>query len=239
MNYISDITKSVQNNQISQNIMEKIISNPGLQHLAEKVFLNLDVEDLKICGQINQSCKQILENPMFWLKKFRNLSKENRKEWINVITSVKNSDKQNAIMTYLQLSLKKEALVDLPCYTNPAIQDKFKKRIRKSCEKWGRSSDEDLEIVKILAPLTDNPNAPNIDGKTPIYWAAKRGHIEIVKILAPLTENPNVPDKNGKTPFDIAKNEEIRTILESFKLSKKRTNAEPPKPQPTKHSRKQ
>ena len=35
--------------------MEKIFSNPGLQHLAEKVFWNLDAEDLKICAQINQS----------------------------------------------------------------------------------------------------------------------------------------------------------------------------------------
>ena len=44
--------------------MEKIIKNPGLQHLAEEVFWNLDVEDLKICAQINQSCKQILQNPI-------------------------------------------------------------------------------------------------------------------------------------------------------------------------------
>ena len=48
--------------------MEKLICNPGLQHLAEKVFLNLDGKDLKICGQINQICKQMVENPLFWLK---------------------------------------------------------------------------------------------------------------------------------------------------------------------------
>ena len=42
-----------------------------------------------------------------------------------------------------------------------------------------------LEIVKILAPLTDNPNAPNECGQTPIYWATQYGHTEIVKILAP------------------------------------------------------
>ena len=47
--------------------MEKIINNPGLQHLVGKVFFNLNVEDLEICAQINQACKQILEDPMFWL----------------------------------------------------------------------------------------------------------------------------------------------------------------------------
>ena len=73
--------------------MEKIISNPGLQHLSEKVFWNLDVDNLKICSQINQPCKQTLENPIFWLKKFRSLSKKNQKDWIKVIKDVKNSNK--------------------------------------------------------------------------------------------------------------------------------------------------
>ena len=45
--------------------MEKIINNAGYQHLTEEIFWNLDFDDLKICGQINQSCKQILQNPIF------------------------------------------------------------------------------------------------------------------------------------------------------------------------------
>ena len=57
------------------------------------------------------------------------------------------------------------------------------------------------EIVKILAPLTDNPNAPNNNGETPIHEAAYIGHAEIVKILAPLTDNPNVPNNFGETPI--------------------------------------
>ena len=65
----------------TDNTLEKILNNPGLQHLAENIFWNLDVEDLKICGQINQSCKQIMKNPMFWLKKFETLSKD--KEELN------------------------------------------------------------------------------------------------------------------------------------------------------------
>ena len=82
--------------------MESIINNPGLQHLAEKIFWNLDTEQLKICGLINLSCKQMLENPLFWLKKFKNLSMANLKDWIKVIKLVKNSEKINAIISYLQ-----------------------------------------------------------------------------------------------------------------------------------------
>ena len=94
--------------------MENIITNPGLQHLAEKIFWNLDVEHLKICGLINQSCQQLLDDPMFWLRKFVGLSKDNQKDWIKVIQSVKNSEKEKAVIFYLQWNLKKEALVDLP-----------------------------------------------------------------------------------------------------------------------------
>ena len=40
------------------------------------------------------------------------------------------------------------------------------------------------EIVKILVPLTDNPNTPNEDGETPIKWAISNGLLEIIPILA-------------------------------------------------------
>ena len=38
------------------------------------------------------------------------------------------------------------------------------------------------EMVKILAPLTENPNALDGFGLTPIHHAASYGHTEIVKI---------------------------------------------------------
>ena len=84
--------------------MEKIVNNPGLQHLAEKVFFNLNVEDLKMCARINQSCEQILENPMFWLRIFGDiLSKEDQNEWIKIIQSLEeNSKERKAIIPYLQ-----------------------------------------------------------------------------------------------------------------------------------------
>ena len=213
--------------------METIIRNPGLQHLAQEVFWNLNVEELRICAQITQSCKQILKNPIFYLRKFNGLSKKNQKDRINTIQSVKNPEKGIAIISYLQWNLKKDAFVDLPCYSRPAVQDDFNRRIKKICMKE-ELSDEDMEIVKILAPLTDNlneygitpinwaaynghseivkilapltniPNAPSCDGSTPIFWAACNGHTQIVQILAPLTDNPNAPDNYGETPIYVA-----------------------------------
>ena len=178
--------------------MEKIITIPGLQHLAEKVFLDLDVQDLNMCAQINQSCKQILESPIFWMKKFRSPSKqENQKEWIFKAAQ----DGYTEIVKIL-----------VPLTDNPNAPNI-----------WGFSTPIHMaacnghtEIVEILAPMTKNPDAPNVEGATPIYWASYNGHIEIVKILAPLTENPNAPDKHGVTPiFHAAKNghTEIVNIL--------------------------
>ena len=56
--------------------------------------------------------------------------------------------------------------------------------------------EEDIDHVKILAPLTYNLNAPDGDGYTPIYNAANNGHTEIVKFLAQLTGIPNPPNEN-------------------------------------------
>ena len=39
-------------------------------------------------------------------------------------------------------------------------------------------------------PLTDNPNAPNRWGVTPIHQAAYNRHTEIFQLLVPLTDNP-------------------------------------------------
>ena len=183
--------------------MEKILNNPGFEHLAENILWNLDHDVLEVCGQINESSKQILNNPMFWIRKFEGLSKGNQKDWIKVIQSVRNSAKETSIVSYLKWNLKKEAVVDPPCYSNPAVQDDLRKNILESCKKR-KSSDEGTEIVKILAHLTDNPNAPDEVGRTPIYWAAFNGYTEIVKILAHLTDNPNLPDENGETPINWA-----------------------------------
>ena len=90
--------------------------------------------------------------------------------------------------------------------------------------------------------MTDNPNAPDKLGETPIHIAAMRGHTEIVKILAPLTDNPNAPIKNRVTPIykaEINGHTEIVNILKSYKKSAKRSTIfEPSFTQSTKRPRK-
>ena len=114
--------------------MEKIIKNPGLQHLAENIFLNLNYADLKKCQLINQSAGQILDNPVFWITKLmqEGLSRENQRDWIKTIQSEANAEKKKHIASYLEWNLKKN-LFDLPCYTKPVVQERFRKKIQKIC----------------------------------------------------------------------------------------------------------
>ena len=97
--------------------MEKIINNPGLQHLAEKVFSNLELKDLEVCAMINQLSKQILDNPIFWLKKFvsRGMSKKNETEWAKAIKSGIKYNKKKQIILYMKWHMRTpQEKVDFP-----------------------------------------------------------------------------------------------------------------------------
>ena len=142
------------------------------------------------------------------------VSEENQNDWIHAIQSETNFEMKRNIVNYLSWNLKKEKCFDLPCYAKPVAQEDFWNKIFRAAKhpEWKG----DVELVEIIAPLTDNPNAPNDYGNTPIYKAACNGYTEIVKILAPLTDNPNIPNKDGSTPFAVAKNTEIQEILKTY-----------------------
>ena len=112
--------------------MEKIVNTSGLQHLAENVFLDLNYELLKECFKINSSCREILENPFFWLKLFiqRGLSKENQKDWHRAIQLVKNTDLEKNISSYLKRSSKNPRVVDIPCYINEDTIMEYSKMLK-------------------------------------------------------------------------------------------------------------
>ena len=107
--------------------MENITNNPGLQHIAEDIYLNLNYEALEVCKQINQNSKHILDDPMFWLKKFvrRGLSKKTQMDWIETIRITRETELEPYILSYLKRSSKNEKVVDLPCYLNQDFLEKY------------------------------------------------------------------------------------------------------------------
>ena len=278
----------VTNPGLSKNdiMFEKILKNPGLQHLAENIFLNLDVEPLQICGLLNKSSKQIFEspmfqNPMFWLRKFRQLSIDNQNDWANSIQLLNNYNRKYAIISYLRWNLKKGDIMDLRCYDSPDVQNYFRKFIRRICGcplardlkqlinalRRPSSTQQQQEVMSILksnpslmaafirqrqqammqqqqhggqggpqpiaaggGPRQQQPGQGRQVGPQPHPRGVgcrlqelvsdssdEENTLIAVKILAPLTNNPNASRYyDGKTPIEVAKNEEIRRILESF-----------------------
>ena len=123
--------------------------NPGLQHILEEIFLNLEMSDLEICMQVNESWRSIINNPSFWLQK-----------------CIQNEKFQNKIgwKTTLQLTL----------HQKPKLEENLSKILKDICNGmkkenyslqvtpifWAAENGH-LEVVKVLAPLSKNPNKPS------------------------------------------------------------------------------
>ena len=220
--------------------MDRITKTPGLIHIAEQIFSNLDRNDLLQCQEVNEYWASILRNPWFWYNRMTQktiLSQAHQKEWMDFCEKLSklNLTKEmtpglNFIYQQLEASARFntaykaalfvvsaeiiEIMVSLIEYPNASMEYGRTPIYRAACNGY-------TEIVKILAPLTDNPNAPNSNGRTPISMAASNGHYEIVKILAPLTANPNAPNRTGETPIDLASckgHTEIIKLLAPFDL---------------------
>ena len=56
--------------EIVKNSLENFLNNPGLQHLAENICSYLNYQDLSAFQLIRRCSKIIINNPIFWLKKF-------------------------------------------------------------------------------------------------------------------------------------------------------------------------
>ena len=77
--------------------MDQITKNTGLQHIAEEIFKHLDKENLMNCRKVSQSWKDILDGPMFLLKRIENsnIPTEIKKNWkllIKELEKVENLD---------------------------------------------------------------------------------------------------------------------------------------------------
>jgi len=214
--------------------MDLITITPGLIHIAEEIFSNLDRNSLLECQKVNEYWGSILRNPWFWFRRmehYAKLSEEHQNEWkefceklcklkltedltpyLNLIYG-QLEDSMTLNSTYWDVIIKAiefsgcKVLLEIIRIMASLIENPnatFPNHFR-TTPICEAAKNGHTEIVKILAPLTENPNIPGkYDTTTPIREAAKNGHTEIIKILAPLTANPNAPDIYGKIPIYLA-----------------------------------
>ena len=65
--------------------------------------------------------------------------------------------------------------------------------------------------------IVGEKNPTNNEGVTPLHLASENGHLELVQFLLEQIEGEKNPkDVQGRRPTDIAHNEEIRKLIESF-----------------------
>ena len=149
--------------------MDRITRTPGLIQIAEQIFSNLAINDLFQCQKVNEYWASILRNPWFWYKRMAQkniLTEMQQKEWSNFCDKLNNLD------------LTKEMTIGLNF-----IYERLEDSVTLNEVYQSALSSAYVEAVEIMAPLFDNPNAPDENGRTPIYWAELSGHTEIVKIL--------------------------------------------------------
>ena len=185
--------------------MDQIVSNPGLQHIAEKIFLTLNYEDILSCRLLNKSSNLILENPILWLGQgiLKGLSKKNQGDWLNVIKLTKDTKLESNITKYLRRVAKKSFFVDVPCFINQNVLEVFLNTDFEipiclytkyySAFEVTTSNTDDYGEIQLMSTFIKNPNAPipypSVD-RTPIKSVACTGNVEMVKILAPLISDP-------------------------------------------------
>ena len=201
--------------------MDQIINNSGLQNITEMIFLNLDSECLKECQHLNKSSQQILANPMFWLKKWKGLSKETKKDWTKAIQITRNTHLERNVLSYIKKAIKIGHVLDVPCYINENVVEKSNEFTFETA-----LNVRNLGMLQIYAPMVDYPNRwvwvpRGIHGyyTNVIANAAKNGNEGLIKVLAPLIVSPNHPDQQGITPIQYAVfdgKEEALKVLATF-----------------------
>ena len=92
--------------------------------------------------------------------------------------------------------------------TNINMQDKYGSTALMWAAREGLT-----EIVELLLGNGAKIDMQDTDGKTALMWAAVWGRTETVELLLDKGANPDIKDNNDKTAFDLAKNDEIKNLL--------------------------
>ena len=178
--------------------MDLLTKSPGLYHVAENIFVNLDHKVLLLkCQEVNSHWKTLVRNPWLWFLKCEQKNQLKETSEGNFIRKLlqefNNSDFSNEITVELMKICSGSNF-----YQNPT--DKFihgfvyNKYIAAIINGW-------TERVKLLAPLFDDPNSiakyfednctqimPWEENRTPIEYAALKGHVDIIEILLALID---------------------------------------------------
>ena len=189
-----------------------IVNNPGLQNITEKIFLNLNFEDLMACQLINKSCKEILDYPMFWLKIWRlrqGLSPKNHSDWAKAIQMTQNTTLKGNVCSYIKKIVQIGHFVDVPCFIDyETINSTIIEMEWKFSPKWSIEDaifQEKFGILQIMAATEKNLNVIDKVGRSLINnLAHKNFNYEIFEVKSSIKTRLKKRQANDKYMADAS-----------------------------------
>ena len=105
-----------------------------------------------------------------------------------------------------------EILLKANCDTN--IKNNYKQTPLHISTKRGY-----FDISKMLIESGAMLNSYDLEKNTPLHYVCKNNYIELLRFI--LTKSPQIDEKNiyGKTPKDLATDQEIKNLLDEYKLN--------------------
>ena len=208
--------------------MQKIIKNPGLQHLAQRTLIYLDKTSMASFRFVNQDCKNIVDDPIFSLKKLSQLvdvPKDLIEIWKKIIQKCLGNDsvKQEITLELFHMYCTSETKYPLDLAYKLAKAKSKPDLVAAILENADPQSYMivpeslygNLRPIHLAAAFGYVQVARNLfksnscivdfqdeHGITPIHLAAQNDHLEMLQFLLSSSGNPNICEtKHGKTPI--------------------------------------
>jgi len=197
--------------------MNSLITNPGLSHLSDNIFENLDNLSLCKCLQVCSIWYDYLHRNILYHR--RRLEKQKQyhadKKWMQTHTEwkilvekiLKSHDIGSIEIMTTSLNRMK------PFVNNPNSQQMFTWPSTKPKNPVTHSQTTPLhlaakfghvDIMNFLLDFVENLDIQDVDGWTPLHLAVKARQHHIVEILTEKMASSNQRDKQGLTPFHYA-----------------------------------
>ena len=186
--------------------MEDFTILESLPHIGEKMFGNLTIEDLFHCQLVCKAWNLVLTNPMFWLKKLKNLgqSKEITQKWMELI------QRSNELQVHKEAISKCLKAIFVSINTRNKTFQLDKPPIPIAIQ-FGV-----VEVLELLAEVNEDFNQQILETivglqldqrKPPLHYVIQdknhKNKLEILKFLA-FKCNPNLKDCHQRTALHLA-----------------------------------
>ena len=210
--------------------MEKILKSPSFQHIKEKIFLSLDLENVLNCRLVCSDWKQLLDNPKTWIlnyPRYHPLAAGTilAKTISNLIESLedpKSKSKLGVLLSELYF-IRCNGGSRIRCKPNHSyliwpLVIAFKKQKKISMVKEILSKVGNSNYFKLGTDYKSSHHCCYSQPKNYVQSASNLGYLEIVKVLLEVSE---IPIKYLSEALRFVKSGHPEILVVLFKQMKK------------------